>query len=349
MNIFETVDKSKLNLHYWNRYVKFINEIWKKGRRKLYYKENHHIIPKCIDDSLSKDKNNIIILTAREHYIAHKILSFCYLPNTEEYNKLIFALFAMSKLKMKTHKRDNMINSREYELLRIRYSEARKSHMKDHINDEKYIALKGKNKPSPNRGMICITNGICNKYICKNDTVPEGWYKGCTQTKHSDNWRQSLKDSWKKNKINRTGKNHPMYGKGYLLKGSKNGRFEVKLKYINNGSINKMVKLDEVDIYLDNGWNLGMLLQTSSKDKIAINKNDQVKFINKYDLDKYLQQGWQLGNCHINNKGIKNPSYGKICVNKNGITKRVLPDELNSYLNNGWSKGMASRNNLKGN
>lgn len=348
MNIFETVDKSKLNLHYWNRYVKFINEIWKKGRRKLYYKENHHIIPKCIDDSLYKDKNNIIILTAREHYIAHKILSYCYFPNTEEYNKLIFALFAMSKLKMKTHKRDNVINSREYELLRIRYSEARRSYMKDHINDEKYIALKGKNKPSPNRGMICITNGVCNKYICKNDTVPEGWYKGCTQTKHDDNWRQSLKDSWKKNKINRTGKNHPMYGKGYLLKG-KPGTITGKIG-INKNGINKYINKVELNNYIKDGWNLGINKRTISKNNgIYIYKDQKCILIDKKNLQIYISQGWVKGNPRAGHPGTKNPSYGKICVNKNGITKRVLPDELNSYLNNGWTKGMASRNNLKGN
>ena len=50
-----------------------------------------------------------------------------------------------------------------------------------------------------------------------------------------------------------------MYGKGYLLQGSKNGRYGVKLKYMNNGIKNKMVKLNEVDTYLKNGWKFGML------------------------------------------------------------------------------------------
>lgn len=36
------------------------------------YTENHHIVPKCLGGSNSKD--NIVTLTARQHYIAHKIL-----------------------------------------------------------------------------------------------------------------------------------------------------------------------------------------------------------------------------------------------------------------------------------
>lgn len=344
MNIFENVDITNINLHYWNRYVNFISNIQNKGKRKLQYKEKHHIIPKCIDETLYTNKDNIIILTPREHYIVHKILSYCYKPNTNEYNRLIFALFAMSKLKMKCHKRSDIkITSKDYEQLRIRYSIARKLYMKQHINDDKYSKLKGKGQPSANKGMIWITNGINNKYINKEDIIPDGWYKGCSQIKHDESWKQSLKDSWQKNKENRVGKNHPMYGKGYLLQGNKNGRFGVKRKYMNNGLKNKMVKLTEVDTYLVNGWKLGMIEQTSHKDKIAINKNDEVKYVNSKDLNIYLQKGWSKGNPKTAHKGINNPSYGKICVNKNGIIKRILPNQLNEYLQNDWCKGMGKR------
>lgn len=344
MNIFENVDMTNINLHYWNRYVNFINNIQNKGRRKLQYKERHHIIPKCINKMLYTDKDNIIILTPREHYVAHKILSYCYKKGTNEYNRLVFALFAMSKLKMKYHKRSDIkITSRDYEQLKIRYSTARKLYMKQHINDDKYSKLKGKGQPSTNKGMIWITNGINNKYIHKKDIIPEGWYKGCTQVKHKEEWKQSLKDSWKKNKENRVGKNHPMYGKGYLLQGNQNGRFGVKRKYINNGLENKMVKLIEVDTYLSNGWKLGMIEQTSHKNKIAINKNEQVKYVNSKDLNNYLQKGWSKGNPKTAHKGINNPSYGKVCVNKDKITKRILPQQVEEYILNGWQIGMAKR------
>lgn len=41
------------------------------------YIEKHHILPKCIcDDNIQKlDKNNLVVLTAREHFLAHRLLS----------------------------------------------------------------------------------------------------------------------------------------------------------------------------------------------------------------------------------------------------------------------------------
>lgn len=208
-----------INKHYWNRYVTFITNIYKIGIRNLQYTEKHHIVPKCLDMSLSDNLDNIITLTPREHYIAHKLLSYCFPNDTEEHYKLVFALFAMSKLKMGYHNRDNLISSREYEILRTRYSDARRQYMKKHITDPKYSKLLGKGKPSYNKGMIGITNGVSNTYINKNDDIPDGWYRGSTQKPKDDNWVLLLKQSWKYNKQNRVGKNHPMYGKGYLLKG----------------------------------------------------------------------------------------------------------------------------------
>ena len=36
------------------------------------YTETHHIVPYCI--SKDNSKNNLVVLTAREHYIAHLLL-----------------------------------------------------------------------------------------------------------------------------------------------------------------------------------------------------------------------------------------------------------------------------------
>lgn len=303
--ILEHIHIKNINKHYWNRYVKFITNIHKKGRRNLQYTERHHIIPKCLDISLCDNIDNIIILTPREHYIAHKLLSYCFLKDTEEYNKLVFALFAMSKLKMSYHNRDDLISSREYQILRIRYSEARKCYMKKHITDSKYDKLLGKGKPSYNKGMIGITNGVLNTYINKNDTIPNGWYRGSTQKPKDDNWRLSLKESWSHNKQNRVGENHPMYGKGYLLKGRQPG---------NKGMIGIMkdgksmyVNKSDLDEYIQNGWLKGICKSNKIKGCcMYINKNDVVKLIDRTDLQTYLQDGWTVGNPKASNKGEAN-------------------------------------------
>jgi len=47
-----------------------------KNRTFLTYFENHHILPKCLGGT--NDNENLILLTAREHYIAHYLLAKIY-------------------------------------------------------------------------------------------------------------------------------------------------------------------------------------------------------------------------------------------------------------------------------
>jgi hypothetical protein len=48
----------------------------KRGYENYVYYENHHIIPVCLNGSGSKE--NKVLLTAREHYVAHKLLFYIY-------------------------------------------------------------------------------------------------------------------------------------------------------------------------------------------------------------------------------------------------------------------------------
>ena len=72
----EYLPAQKNELH-WNRYIKFILAVLKTApktrvRKGLYL---HHIIPACfLPKEFRKDKENLIYLTARQHYIAHLIL-----------------------------------------------------------------------------------------------------------------------------------------------------------------------------------------------------------------------------------------------------------------------------------
>ena len=61
-------------------YEKIYNQIIERGRvRKLEgYIERHHIIPKCLGGT--NDSENIVKLTAKEHFICHKLLTEIY-PN----------------------------------------------------------------------------------------------------------------------------------------------------------------------------------------------------------------------------------------------------------------------------
>jgi hypothetical protein len=102
-------------------YNQIINKARSENRIKGYtYYEAHHIIPKCIggDGSINQWKShpNIILLTAREHFICHRLLCEIY-PNEP---KLWYALWLMSIGKNRNSPKYK-ITSRTYEMLRIEF------------------------------------------------------------------------------------------------------------------------------------------------------------------------------------------------------------------------------------
>jgi hypothetical protein len=99
-------------------YEKIYDCIIKRAKtRKLEgYVEKHHIIPKCMGGS--NEKQNIVELTAREHFLCHLLLCEIY-PNI---GKLVHAIWMMSNNRSKNHKKDYTISSRLYERLRIEHS-----------------------------------------------------------------------------------------------------------------------------------------------------------------------------------------------------------------------------------
>ena len=72
-------------------YLKIYNRIVERATNRdvLGYVEKHHIIPKCLGGN--NKKSNIVSLTAKEHYICHKLLCEIY-PNE---SKLKYAFWRM--------------------------------------------------------------------------------------------------------------------------------------------------------------------------------------------------------------------------------------------------------------
>ena len=82
----------------------------------IEYTEKHHIIPKCLGGTNIPD--NIVILTGREHYIAHGILVKIYKNNKQLNWKLISAFRYMT-----VHNTKQRSGNRDYEWMRKLYSE----------------------------------------------------------------------------------------------------------------------------------------------------------------------------------------------------------------------------------
>jgi hypothetical protein len=80
------------------------------------YKERHHIIPRCMGGSNAKD--NIVELTAREHYVAHRLLYMIH--GTQQMAR---AWISMTR---RTTKQDRIYTNRQYERARLEWSEVQR-------------------------------------------------------------------------------------------------------------------------------------------------------------------------------------------------------------------------------
>ena len=114
----------------------------KKGAKLILgYFETHHIVPKCMDGDNTKE--NLVFLSAREHFIVHILLVKIY-PHDKS------LLYACNRLI--GDKRENRTNGKTYESLKRQISEYRKTQNKQ--NNIKIAeasikiskSLKGRNK-----------------------------------------------------------------------------------------------------------------------------------------------------------------------------------------------------------
>lgn len=85
---------------YRERYNELINYRKENPLTKDQHGENHHIMPRSIYPELIKDEENIVRLTASEHYKAHYLLVRLYEEegNREAYVKMLFAFNQMSRI-----------------------------------------------------------------------------------------------------------------------------------------------------------------------------------------------------------------------------------------------------------
>jgi len=106
-----------------NKYKKWHDSIIAKAKNRTLegYKEVHHIIPKSCGGT--NDKDNLVPLKAREHYIIHMLLP--YFTTGQIKHKMLNA-FLLMNTKSKSCKRYYKINSRVYEKLKSKFSKSLK-------------------------------------------------------------------------------------------------------------------------------------------------------------------------------------------------------------------------------
>lgn len=165
-----------------SNYDKFITNILEtRGRFNVDgYSERHHIVPKCHDGT--NDKENLIDLTAEEHYTAHRLL---WEENRSDVG-LAKAFMLMSNYLN--------ISSEEYAEARKLVSDNMKgkSYFGIELTEETYNKMSRSaissldKKPqctsesNPLKNKFYATNGIKNIVVDSLDDIPEGFRHGLT-------------------------------------------------------------------------------------------------------------------------------------------------------------------------
>lgn len=132
-----------------NKYTIWYFSIVESAKRRhlcdSIYVEKHHILPKSMGGDNSKD--NLVPLTAREHFICHWLLTKM-VHDPLQKRKMCHALgrFVQSSPLQK-----RLISSRQYQIARQSISKARKG--KKHSEESKRKMSKARRgRPSPNKG-----------------------------------------------------------------------------------------------------------------------------------------------------------------------------------------------------
>ena len=111
--------------NYQKRYQKFIKSRPNRSKKTFDGCETHHILPRCMGGKNTSD--NLVVLTLREHFIAHLMLSRCFREGTKQRQQMIAATMNFGN-RMK-------ISSRMFEKLRLEQGQIQSQRMKQLMND----------------------------------------------------------------------------------------------------------------------------------------------------------------------------------------------------------------------
>ena len=266
--------------------------------------ENHHIIPRSIRPDLITDKDNIVRLTYREHYIAHLCLYKIYENDKENSSKMACAWAFMCKNTDGQH-----VSSHEFELARRHFNE---SISFLHKNNQKVIAhckelgkkLKGIPLSEEHRAKLSAvkkgkhTKGHpCPEYLKKRFSEERKgkptWNKGNHLT---EEWKKKLAEAHK-GKPGRKWSDDEKKSHSDKMKGHKG--FTSGMRWWTNGK----EQILSIECPYD-GWRLGRLehLRFAGENNPAFGRHWWNNGIEQKYQKECPGEGWQLGTLKKNKK-----------------------------------------------
>jgi hypothetical protein len=118
-----------------NKYTYWYNAIIENAHNRTItgYKESHHILPQSLGGLDHKD--NLVDLTAREHFICHWLL--VKMHTGESKAKMVYALNGMKRINKEQERYETPITSRVYAKLKEEFSKIHSKYMKVRVPSNK--------------------------------------------------------------------------------------------------------------------------------------------------------------------------------------------------------------------
>lgn len=238
-----------------NKYTKYYTLLTDRAKNRVLteYTERHHIIPQSLGGS--NDKDNLVDLTAREHFICHWLL--IKMTEGEHRGKMLYALNGMKAENKYQQRYSSSITARVYERYRIEHAANHSKRMKG--------------KPAWNKGGVAITEehraNLRAAALKRPKPTAEAIAKRLEKVvgqKRSDETRKKMSLAHKgKAKGPMTDEHRAAIsagGKGikkHKGHGDNVRQANLGVVSINKDGIEKKVKRDILDQWLSEGWQLG--------------------------------------------------------------------------------------------
>ena len=187
-----------------NKYEKWYKNIIQSAtaRQHTEYTERHHIMPRSLGGS--DDADNLVSLTAREHFVCHWLLTKIY-PTGEEHWRMLNAFRMMRAENPRQQRYQTKITARVYANLKEEYSKLQSEKVSGSKNpmygDKFYRSLQG--RENQRQAVLGDKNG--SKQESARVKISNN-KRGKKRPQFSDEWRAKLS-------LAKQGTNNNMYGK----------------------------------------------------------------------------------------------------------------------------------------
>lgn len=289
------------------------------------YSERHHIIPKCEGGT---DSDGLVYLPYHIHAFAHFLRAKELSQQKrykESYANLNAARFIITKKDIQITDDIEYIKKeilKTYNTFKTYVTNGEKSFRVPTQSLESFLTenpsfRKGRKFNSP-QDKVWLNNGEKNIYVHKDEV---------------ELFLQNNLDF----KYGMVKQGHHKVPKGF--KGATKGK-----KWVHKGTVRKNVFPNEIDIYLNEGWELGSGNHKTSKGRKTLTKNGIRKNVPLEMLDYYLQDGWVFGTPKKESlkRTVKSTDRKSelLWVHKEVEEKQIFPEDLKYYLMDGWVEGV---------